>query len=222
VKKDDENAAIVIGIGLLLMAGSGKHPAGPRGSVPPLASGIPWGAGWSWPVPAARIGAKVYDPEVSNPFRPPTHAGVDVMFRRSGPADVPQYPPGSTNGSTMYFAPPGTPILAAKDARVWSVIRTVRGWGVVLDHGRPFATFYQHLETVDFPVHAMGYLQGTKTITTVKAGDRLGTMGADPTDAMRLRHLHFAVWYQGHGDSASVDPQQAMTSWARPAAWTVT
>lgn len=54
----------------------------------------------------------------------------------------------------------------------------------------------------------------------LRAGDQLGTMGADPLDAQKLRHLHFAVWYRGHGDAASVDPADSMRHWRR-SAWSL-
>jgi murein DD-endopeptidase MepM/ murein hydrolase activator NlpD len=91
---------------------------------------------------------------------------------------------------------------------VWSTGHTSRGWNVVLDHGPPFATFYQHL--LEQPLVRAGEL--------VQAGQQIGVMGADPTDRQGLRHLHFAVWYKGHGDTASVDPESAMASWRR-AVW---
>lgn len=89
----------------------------------------------------------------------------------------------------------GAPIVAARDGTVWSVGETERGHSVVLDHGPPWATFYQHLKTV-----------AVEKGQTVKAGDVIGTMGHDPTDAQLITHLHFATWYKGAGNAASVDP----------------
>jgi len=222
-KKDDDTAIVIGGLALLLMSGGKRPPGAAAPNHPPLSS-IPWGVGWGWPVPRATFtDGTSYAPVVSNPFASGPHYGVDVMYQRTSTADkLATFPPGTSNGSRNYFAPPGTPILAAKDARVWSVIRSSRGWGVVLDHGKPFATFYQHLDAVAFPVHAMGYKLGTKTITTVKAGETLGTMGGDPSQGSQaLRHLHFAVWYQGHGDAASVDPAAVMAGWVQPPQWRV-
>ena len=136
------------------------------------------------------------------------------MYRRKSIADRPEYRAGTSDGSTMYFAPPNTPILAAKDGRVWSVQKTPRGWAVVIDHGKPWATFYQHLERVDLEPHAHGKSQ-SGIATTVKAGDMIGTMGFDPLDSAKLRHLHFAPWYEGHGDSAVVDPAGEIANWRR-------
>jgi len=154
-----------------------------------LLPGIDWGGGWVWPVPdRTSVGAPAL---ISQEFKPGIHMGVDIMYRVGG----------------RYEAPVGTPILAARDATVWSVAEGARGKNVVLDHGAPFATWYQHLADVQV-------VKGER----VKAGQQIGTMGADPTDPQGLRHLHFAVWYKGHGDSSSVDPARAMVSWRR-ASW---
>jgi len=125
---------------------------------------------------------------------------------------------GFANADTRFFAPPGTAILAARDARVWFVGRAATGWSIVLDHGKPWATFYAHLQTVDLPLHAMGHRQGGEAAIIVKAGDVLGTMGGNPNtdrgkgavDGSRLRHLHFEAWYKGAGNDAAVDPQREM------------
>jgi murein DD-endopeptidase MepM/ murein hydrolase activator NlpD len=208
----DDDVIVIGGVAALLLLGRKGSPMG-----------IDWGTGWVWPVPPIRFtDGQTYQPEVSNPWRSPKHYGVDVMFRRSSLTDkATAYPPGSASGSTMYFAPPGVPIVAAKDARVWSVTKAPRGWTVVLDHGKPFATFYTHLDRVDLDEHANGLSTKTKQPTLLKAGDWFGTMGGDPTEPSKLRHLHFAVWYKGSGDSASVDPLSAMASWSKPPAWPV-
>ena len=153
-----------------------------------MADTIDWGGGWTWPVPD-RPGSPAL---VTNPFKRPAHLGVDIMYREGG----------------QYVAPVGTPVLAARAGVVWSTGKTARGQNVVLDHGAPFATFYQHLETVSIS-------KGQR----VEAGQQIGTMGADPTDPQGLRHLHFAVWYKGNGDSSSVDPGRAMPAWRR-SMWT--
>ena len=144
-------------------------------------SSVVWGTGWVWPIPDLPGMPAV----ISQEFRPPTHMGVDLMYRLAG----------------KWTAPVGTPLRAARDGVVWSVGVTERGHNVVLDHGKPWATFYQHLAGV-------GVAKGQ----SVKAGQLIGTMGADPTDPQGLRHLHFATWYQGSGDSASVDPAPMLAS----------
>jgi len=158
-----------------------------------LNDGVDWGGGWVWPVPDDDRDSSHHPAIISQEFKRPAHLGVDIMYR---------WPTG------QYFAPPDAPILAARAGTVWSVARGARGIAVVLDHGAPFATFYQHLS-------AASVVKGQ----VVAAGDRIGTMGADPTDAGNVRHLHFAVWYKGNGDAASVNPGAAMASWKR-VSWT--
>lgn len=152
-----------------------------------MTNGINWSGAWTWPVPTQLIEGNLVNPLVSQEFHAPAHVGVDVMYRVAG----------------KWVAPEGTPILAARDGTVWSTGETARGHNVVLDHGPPWATFYQHLTEV-------AVAKGQKVV----AGQRIGTMGADPTDPEGLRHLHFETWYQGDGKHA-VDPGKAMISWRR-------
>lgn len=176
---------------------------------------IEWGGGWWWPVPdLRRPDGSVDRAVVSQEFRgggADPHYGVDVMYRNRNP------PP-------TFTAPVGTPIIAAREGSLWSVARTERGWAVVIDHGPPFATFYQHLADVSPDI--LAGLQGKNVITgsgkralPIAAGRTIGTMGEDPTDAGHVRHLHFAVWYGGAGDRASVDPADVMHAWRR-SIWT--
>lgn len=167
---------------------------------------IPWGDGWTWPIPIIQPTpqgpTQAMMPVISQEFRgagagQAPHYGVDLMYRVGG----------------RFTAPEGVPVLAARDGKLWSIDKTARGWAVVLDHGPPFATFYQHLESIDMA------LQGAARGTAIRAGQMLGIMGSDPTDGGHVRHLHFAVWYKGAGDAASVDPASAMARW-RMASWT--
>ncbi len=159
---------------------------------------VPWGEGWAWPVPdLVQVDGSRFPARVSQEFRgrgaTTTHYGVDLMYM----------------GPSGWFTPEDTPILAARAGTVWSTGHTARGWNVVIDHGPPFATFYQHIAKPPLVLAGM----------RVKAGDQLGIMGADPTDPQGLRHLHFAVWFKGHGDDASVDPASVMAGWQR-VVWT--
>ena len=174
---------------------------------------IAWGSNWVWPIPEIHLlGGLVYPPVISQEWRASgsPHYGVDLMYERAP-------------GRRSFFVPDvDVPVLAANGGTLWSVERTPRGWAVVIDHGKPFATFYQHLREVD-PVIAAG-AQGVHhgkwgPPMVIASGQRLGVMGADPLDAAHVRHLHFAVWYQGAGDSASVDPSTEMSKWGR-VAWT--
>lgn len=140
-----------------------------------------WGTGWVFPVPDGEDRAII-----SQEYKPLVHLGVDIMFRSRG----------------IYYANAGVSIVAARDGVVWSSGMSPRGISVVIDHGPPFATFYQHLESSDV-------VKGQR----VFAGEKIGTMGIDPLDAQHVRHLHFAVWYKGSGDSASIDPTTQMANW---------
>lgn len=207
MKRDNETLWLFGGIAAAMLLG---------GAV------IPWGDGWMWPVPPVEFPDGVlYRPVVSSGFRPPVHFGVDVFYQRRGSTDrVAQFPPGSVNGSSGFFNPPGTPVIAARDARVWSTGQSAAfGNSVVLDHGAPFATFYQHLSQVTLVPHANGFPVGSKVPTMIKAGTKLGTMGFAPSDPERLRHLHFAVWFKGVGDRASVDPGPEMARWSLAPRW---
>jgi murein DD-endopeptidase MepM/ murein hydrolase activator NlpD len=122
------------------------------------------------------------------------------------------YVPGSPDGNARFFAPPHTPIVAARAGQVWSVEQTAKGWGIVISHGKPWATFYQHLETPGFEPHQRGLNTRTKQPTFVRRGQAIGFMGYSPEDAERLRHLHFEVWHGGDARYA-VDPADAMAKW---------
>jgi murein DD-endopeptidase MepM/ murein hydrolase activator NlpD len=169
---------------------------------------IAWGDGWTWPIPDLDYGDSARGPtrvpaEVSQEFRSaaPTHYGVDLMYRHLGAA----------NSGARWYAPQNVPVVAARAGALWSVTRTARGWAVVVDHGPPWATFYLHLATLDDAITGAAQ-HGASPIA---AGQRIGTMGADPLDPEHVTHLHFAAWYRGAGDSASVDPAHAMSTWHR-------
>jgi murein DD-endopeptidase MepM/ murein hydrolase activator NlpD len=177
--------------------------------------GIAWGHGWHRPVPDLIMpDGKRYPAVISQEWRP-DHRGVDIMYKRSSLNDRPEFPAGVIDGGgakagDMWFAPIGTPILAARDGQVWSANKIGTGWWVVLDHGAPWATSYHHLASVTV---------GPKG-TPVKAGDQIGTMGHNPNtgptgpiDGGKLRHLHFEPWYEGASAAASRDPQPVYAQW---------
>lgn len=155
---------------------------------------VDWGTGWVFPAPVLVYASSGQYPQITQGFRAADHRGVDICY------DMGQGP-----RKTMWGAPPGTPVLAARGGTVWSVTHTARGWAVVLDHQPPFATFYTHLSEVD-PSLQKG--------RPVAAGQQIGVMGADPTDAEHVVHLHFEVWHGGASDKA-IDPAPAMASWTR-------
>jgi len=185
-------------------------------SIP--SASLPWGPGWRWPIPDIVLDGVAYPAVISQEFHAPAHMGVDLMYhRRSIDDQVAKWGPGK-GGTTQFFCPDGVDVIACRDARIWSVDKGPRGISIVLDHGSPWATFYTHLSSTMFPPHQSGFPGGdrTKTPTTVRAGDSIGKIGIDPLDGSKVRHLHFVPWYNGHGDSAAVDPgAEMMMHWAR-------
>lgn len=182
-----------------------------------------FGPGWVYPVVdyVSPVNGALYPAVVSDGMGSPRdggarrHAGVDICFRRKSPTDlVKEFPPGTRSGTAGYFAPPTAQVVAARDGVLWSAGLTSRGWTVVIDHGKPWATYYTHMASLAVPLAANGRLTsaGDKRQYTVRAGQLLGFMGADPTGTA-IRHLHFATWRNGSGDAAAVDPEQAMRSW---------
>lgn len=213
--------------------GAGAAGTSPPGSAPPIVPPDAWGAGWTWPVPDLVIGmGHLYPATITQEFRPGTHAkphrGVDIMYKRRTAADLLETyrttpeTGGVRAGTSQFFAPPNTPICAARDGTIWSVDTTSRGIAIVIDHGGSWATFYTHLASTAYPPHARGKpsrgAAGGEP-TRVLAGETIGQMGADPLDPQKLRHLHFEAWYKGAGNSAAVDLGTAasspMNAWRR-------
>jgi murein DD-endopeptidase MepM/ murein hydrolase activator NlpD len=195
VKRDDEILFAVFGAFLLLSR---------RGVKPEPQE---WGAwGWVWPVPDLAIGAARFPAVVSQELHP-GHNGIDICYRATSELLAmlkARFTSENEWDGSVFFAPKGTPVLAAKSGTVYqSNIKSPRGLGIVLDHGKPWATFYQHLASCSV-------VKGQH----VNAGDVIGVMGFDPTDAAQFNHLHFEVWYGGAGDSF-VDPEPHMPDWAR-------
>lgn len=188
-----------------------------------------WGEGWAWPVPdLITADGTRYPATVTQEFRGLQHPGVDVMYARRSAHDMPAYPAGekakdglTTIATAKFFAPSDTPIIAARDAKVWSVLSSPNGIFVVLDHGPPWATMYGHLSSCVLPL--MTPEQAKKTPHTVKAGDVIGVMGAglnvNPAkglvDSQHLRHLHFEAWYKGAGPNAAADVAAVIGTWKR-------
>jgi hypothetical protein len=141
-----------------------------------------------------------------------THAGADIMFERAKhlPKDAKgrclTCPPHESSG---YFVPEGTPVVAAHAGKVWSVAHTTMGIRIVIDHGKPWATVYQHLESTTLPLHHKGKQHDGSTALTVEIGEPLGVVGYDPSDSGGVRHLHFELW---HGN-APVDPWPSLQHW---------
>lgn len=161
---------------------------------------------WCWPMPILTDGRP---PVVSDGWGSRRdggarqHRGVDIMYERI--ARVLPDEAKRDHGSIAYEVPEGTEIYAAHDGTIWSAGQTERGGAVVIDHGKPYATFYQHLSRI-YPHVKKGAL--------VKAGEPIGTCGFSPIDGARIRHLHFEIWEGGAGDHA-VNPEPRIYSWAK-------
>jgi len=142
------------------------------------------------------------------------HGGVDIMFRRASRDDLAdEFPPGTPNGSRLFYMPDGVLALAASRAFVWSAGWTPKGYAVVLDHDvrqlgarQPWATFYAHLSRLFVDETSRG--RGGQL---VEAGQPLGVVGYSPLDSQRLMHLHFELWRGGA--AARVDPAPHMRAW---------
>lgn len=161
--------------------------------------------GWVWPMPVLRDRRM---PVISDGWgsgrdgNSRKHRGVDVMYKR--PARVSLERAKAEHGSIAYEVPNGTPVLAARAGKVWSLGHSEYGHSVILDHGKPWATFYQHLQG-----------HSVRKGDLVRAGQVLGLCGhgEKPGDG-GIRHLHFAVW-KGGGEEAAIDPQAMMGAWQR-------
>jgi murein DD-endopeptidase MepM/ murein hydrolase activator NlpD len=170
------------------------------------------GGAWLWPVPSLNGRPPVISSGWGSPrkdgkggHRP--HRGVDIMYRRKSRSElVDRFPPGTPNGSPLHFMPDFIPVFAARDGEVWSAKLTSRGYAIVLDHGKPWATYYQHLEHMF--VMPTEKRKG-RAPERVRAGEVLGYIGASPRDSEGLKHLHFEVW-KGGGPEAAIDPEAMM------------
>lgn len=186
---------------------------------------VDWGTGWVWPVPNLRTAdGKLYEAVISDGVGSPRpggalHRGVDIFYQRKSATDRREYKPGTAQGTPMFFMPgPGViPVLAARDGKIWSSGLTERGWTIVIDHGKPFATYYTHMARSEFPDIASGVIKGTQVSVPVKAGDLIGWIGGDPLEKTHLNHLHFSVAHDGIPERDAVDPAPSMKTWTRVA-----
>src|SRR5678810_548071 len=149
---------------------------------------------------------RLYRAEVSQEFKPIVHIGTDIMYHRHGSSDMQAEWPqglldaGGAKATSTYFAPIGTPILAARNARVWSVTKHATGWALVLTRGKR---------------------NDGGPATIVLAGEKIGTMGHNPNtdpakgvvDHQLIRHLHFEALYKGATNDDAVDPEPVMPMW---------
>lgn len=150
---------------------------------------------WTFPVGTWRH----YKPTRSQEYRADGHHGVDIMFKRDGKDDV-AYQPGTPNGSRMFFMPDGVPVYAARSGTLWSAGRNAKGGWVTIDHGKPYVSFYLHLDELFVPATSAGANR-----MPIAAGQQIGTVGYSELDGERLKHLHFEIW-EGGASESHVDP----------------
>lgn len=209
-KADDTTGILVLGGGFAAAGAYALYtrkctPAALAASSGPTVDYAP--AAWVHPVPS--LGER---PAVtSNPFRATAsadgkaaqHLGADLMFRRKDARDlIAAFPAGSPGGTAMFFMPENIPVLAASAGVVKFAADTPTGNTVIVSHGNGWNTYYTHLATLAVRV-------GERVVV----GATLGTIGASPQDAERLRHLHFEMW---NGTRArAVDPDPFLAAWGR-------
>lgn len=177
----------------------------PPGAAAPM--GV-WGTGWHFPVPDLVVDGEAYAAKATQEFKGAAHPGLDIMYQRKSATDRPEYPAGVVDAfgakqSAQWFAPPATPVLAAKDGRVSWVGPSTNGIGVIINHGAPWSTFYMHLRQALVSVGE-----------NVQGGDKIGVMGHGEGDAQKLRHLHFETRLGGDS-SPAVDPTSVLDRFAR-------
>ncbi|MBX3156779.1 MAG: peptidoglycan DD-metalloendopeptidase family protein [Deltaproteobacteria bacterium] len=160
---------------------------------------------WVWPVQSWKGRIPVISDGFKSP-RPglPRHGGVDIMYERL-PADT--FKQGTPHGAKWHVMPDDVTVVAAHDGVVWSAMPSPTGIAVVIDHSPlKAATFYAHLETL-----AVKETARAESKQRVRAGELLGTVGLNPLDGERLRHLHFELWLGGPNDR--IDPEEIMKRW---------
>lgn len=205
---------VILGGGVLaaaMVAGSGLREATPEDRAVGSASTVD---GWCWPLPVWNK----YQPVISDgPGQAKrdggrrSHNGADIDYRAKNKSDLPQFKAGTFERSPggLFFMPRGIPVLAARDGKIWTVQPSPRGLQIVIDHGKPYATYYQHLSRVFFPIgkHRGKAADGQPML--VKAGQAIGIVGngSDPGDerASAFAHLHFEIWKDG-GAESWIDP----------------
>lgn len=198
----DNKAVVLLGAGAVMATLAAR----PRAAIADRGA-------WLWPVPLLNGRPPVVSSGWGSPRRAQDgtthpHRGVDIMYKRRSRSElIERFPPGTPNGSPGYFMPDFIPVFAARDGVVWSARKGPRGHAIVVDHGKPWATYYQHLERMFVPPTERGI--GGKR---VRAGEILGYVGGSPLGREHLMHLHFELW-RGGGPEAAIDPEPIMQSW---------
>lgn len=110
---------------------------------------------------------------------------VDGKVGRGGSTITQEYRPPSHLGVDIavpgHYRDAGADVLAVARGTVARSVRGPRGWFVLLSH-EDWASSYLHMSAID-----------VKLGDVVEAGQRIGRMGADPTDAEGIVHLHLQI-----------------------------
>ena len=147
-------------------------------------------APWVWPLPMLGDRAPVvaHGPDDDEP-----HPGAVLIYRQPEAGAI----------GPRYGVPDGVPVLAAGAGVVRFAGATPRGLAVIIDHPTGAATHYAPLAAVD-----------TVRGAVVTAGQPIGTVGHDPSDLDRARHLRFSIWRHGTR-SSSTGPAPYLAIWPR-------
>ena len=158
-----------------------------------LRSTIPGAAPWVWPLPMLGTHA----PNVAQRAHPDDepHPGAVLVYRQ----------PEAGDGGPRYGVPDGVPALAAGSGVVRFAGPTPAGLAVIIDHPSGAATHYAPLASL-----AVDAVRGAP----VTVGQPIGTVGHDPDDPDRARHLRFTIWRHGTRSSA-IDPAPLLATWPR-------
>ena len=161
------------------------------GAIP--RTSIPGAAPWVWPLPMLGNRAPIVALRAQLEDEP--HPGAVLMYRQ----------PEASDRGPRYGAPDGVPILAAGAGVVRFAGRTPAGVAVTIDHPSGAASHYAPLAAL-----AVDAVRGAG----VTAGQPIGTVGHDPDDLDRARHLRFSIWRHGTRSSA-IDPAPLLATWPR-------
>lgn len=207
--------ALVLGLPLLLLAGTGgsvpgplcvpdgqvlaQHAAGPD-------SAAAGGPHISMPLAEADVAPPVPPESIVDglwPYPVPAPATISARFGQDGPHWS------SRHTGTDWAAPAGTPVLAATNGVVLAVVDAADGhpFGtfVTVPHADNVVTVYAHLESA-------AVVRGQE----LTGGQQLGTVGS--TGNSTGPHLHFEVRPQISGRHLPVDPEPYLAGAALPAA----
>ena len=135
--------------------------------------------------PVAKIANRT--PVISQEFKPVVHLGVDIMFPRR--AADPLHRPSDPRGTRGFYVPAGATAIAAEAGTLHYAHRAPNGWRVRIAHADGWHSLYLHLSALFVPAWELD----TPGVFPITAGQPLGPVGGDPTDAdpRHTYHLHF-------------------------------